>query len=243
MTDNTDREKLIEEAAKAMHGDDIDKGRAGDDYTSMNLETLDWYRDNARAALAVFEKAHTPTEDEREALLRAIEGVTYGMGRLVGAPAAKLANAILAAGFRRTAVPEPTPLSRVKGALGEGQVIEVPEPSAEPRPCHLPQSAPPCIGCQCETQGEPSDVIDLDRIESLAKAATPGPWDFIFDGPTQDEDGSWYEPTESGVRSGIWENDFPHADAEFIAATDPQTVLALITALRAASSVTKGEAR
>ncbi|KIP90170.1 hypothetical protein RU09_11865 [Microbacterium sp. MEJ108Y] len=88
-----------------------------------------------------------------------------------------------------------------------------------------------------EPQGEPSDALDLDRLEKLANAATPGPWEFIFGGPEQDEDGSWYEPTESGVRSGDWENDFPHADAEFIAAIDPQTVLAVIAALRAAGGV------
>jgi len=90
---------------------------------------------------------------------------------------------------------------------------------------------------EAQPQGEPSDALDLERLEKLANAATPGPWEYIFGGPEQDEDGSWYEPTESGVRSGDWENDFPHADAEFVAAVDPQTVLALIAALRAAGGV------
>ena len=84
------------------------------------------------------------------------------------------------------------------------------------------------------TGSEPeSDALDLVALEELAKAATPGPWEYIFGGPTQYEDGEWYEPTESGVRSDVWESDFPHADAEFIAAANPQTVLALISALRA----------
>ncbi|QEA30407.1 hypothetical protein FGL91_18750 [Microbacterium sp. CBA3102] len=112
MTDNTDREKLIWEAAKAMHGDDIDKGRAGDDYTSMNLETLDWYRDNARAALAVFEKAHTPTDDEREAwrdeAIRRYPHAEVAKYMRQALQNAFIEGAKFATGFRRTEVPEPS---------------------------------------------------------------------------------------------------------------------------------------
>lgn len=48
-----------------------------------------------------------------------------------------IADSLIAAGFRRgapaePAAREPTPLSRLKDALGEGQVIEVPELQAEP---------------------------------------------------------------------------------------------------------------
>lgn len=62
------RNARIEEAAKAMHADDLARKRANEPFEYMNPETLEWYRDNARAALAVFEKALgeatvTPTND------------------------------------------------------------------------------------------------------------------------------------------------------------------------------------
>lgn len=60
-----DNEKLIEEAAKAIRGVRTVTFRGEDGYLSVgsaDSETI------ARAALAVFEKAHTPTDDEREAL-------------------------------------------------------------------------------------------------------------------------------------------------------------------------------
>lgn len=57
----TDNEKLIEEAAKAIYfrADEIGINR---EVGQLQSEAL------ARAALAVFEKAHTPTDDDREAL-------------------------------------------------------------------------------------------------------------------------------------------------------------------------------
>lgn len=41
--------------------------------------------------------------------------------------------------------------------------------------------------------------IDLEALEEFAKAASPGPWDFEFGGPEQEDDGSWYEPDQSGL--------------------------------------------
>lgn len=53
-------EKLIEEAAKAIYETSVDlKFEEADEW---NREIT---REEARAALAVFEKAHTPTDDER----------------------------------------------------------------------------------------------------------------------------------------------------------------------------------
>lgn len=59
-----DREKLIEEAAKAIWEESTDPGRKG--YWEDESEYVaDEYANQARAALAVFEKAHAPEKDER----------------------------------------------------------------------------------------------------------------------------------------------------------------------------------
>ena len=59
----TDNKKLIEEAAKAIQALDFpDHGIGWDESTEYGRE---YYRESARAALAVFEKALTPTDDER----------------------------------------------------------------------------------------------------------------------------------------------------------------------------------
>lgn len=105
---------LIEEAAKAIHADDLAKKRANEAFESMNPETLDWYRDNARAALAVFEKVHTPstpTNDER-AIDVCIEIASTVYGDYDDAQGAlsdiHMMLAPIAAGFRRSEVPEPS---------------------------------------------------------------------------------------------------------------------------------------
>ncbi|MFJ2506307.1 hypothetical protein [Microbacterium sp. NPDC087592] len=91
----TDNEKLIEEAAKAI--------------VEVTVDSMDSARELARVALAVFEKAHTPTDDEREALAFVIEqgwanptwdGVTL---RPIDR---QIADAVLAAGFTRSEIPE-----------------------------------------------------------------------------------------------------------------------------------------
>lgn len=57
----TDRKKLIEEAAQAMaNGAHNVLGWRG-----HSADERDWYRKDAAIAMAVFEKAHTPTDDER----------------------------------------------------------------------------------------------------------------------------------------------------------------------------------
>lgn len=85
-----------------------------------------------------------------------------------------------------------------------------------------------------DPQGEPSDVLDLIMLESLAKAATPGPWTEF------DEDGEAYScPPATGAFLVEYGADAEQKmrDIRFIAAVDPQTVLALIAALRAAGGV------
>lgn len=98
-------------------------------------------------------------------------------------------------------------------------------------------------------------MINLDEIERLANAATPGPWDAECD----DGEGevvvnagtartmwsangigvrasSWRYTDRIMTRDDLWDADFEHAsaDAEFIAATGPDVTLALIVELRVA---------
>lgn len=70
-----DREALIEEAAKAMYFEDCGVAALEDD--------AEPFREMARVALGVFEQAHTPTDDEREA---SIEEVAAAFQQHEGAP-------------------------------------------------------------------------------------------------------------------------------------------------------------
>ncbi|MBT2485792.1 MULTISPECIES: hypothetical protein [unclassified Microbacterium] len=80
-----------------------------------------------------------------------------------------------------------------------------------------------------EPQSEPSDALNLDYLERVAKAATPGPWtDF-------NEDGEAYSrPPATGAFLVEYGADVEQKmrDIRYIAAVDPQTVLALIAAAR-----------
>lgn len=85
-------------------------------------------------------------------------------------------------------------------------------------------------------------TADLDALEALAKAATPGPW--VLD------NSGWSRPysVPDRIAGGISENDWTNVimpqdeqgggswsrdeDAEYIAAADPSTILALIAELR-----------
>jgi hypothetical protein len=64
--------------------------------------------------------------------------------------------------------------------------------------------------------------IDLDRLEALAKAARPGPWVSPAPGRVGTPDG---KRTEIGIVRRT-------ADANYIAAADPQTVLQLVEQVR-----------
>jgi hypothetical protein len=70
--------------------------------------------------------------------------------------------------------------------------------------------------------------IDLDELERLARAATPGPWQAAGYSVTHE-----YKP---GVSEAVAVSHIarPH-DAAFIAAANPETVLALIRIAKAAS--------
>lgn len=106
-----------------------------------NVECPQCHRTDGQHKLGCGDR-HTPTDDEREALIK-----SYGGWDFVEVALNPNAASRVIADLR----------ARLDAALRRS---EVPEPSATPRPCHLPQSAPPCIGCRCEPQGEPSDAAD-----------------------------------------------------------------------------------
>lgn len=146
----TNNEKLIEEAAKAIRDVRFNHTlphahRGGSMWTDSDL---------ARAALAVFEKAHTPTDDEREALADD-------------------------AGFRPSEVPEPRLLTGVEldALFAEPQPepsSQAPEPSAEREltPCENLV----CTGCRvcgCPALGiEPQGDSDIS-VERMSAQGEP----------------------------------------------------------------------
>ena len=72
--------------------------------------------------------------------------------------------------------------------------------------------------------------MNLDALEALAKAATPGPWNWhysngsiIVDGPESDK--------VATIHVGM-DNQPAEHKARFIAAANPETVLALIALVR-----------
>jgi len=79
-----------------------------------------------------------------------------------------------------------------------------------------------------ETGGDRAQELDLDSLEALAKAATPGPWRVHgIDVYTDDDSSMVANGSYCDAQGG--EN-----DTAFIAAANPQTVLELIRHLRAA---------
>ena len=87
-------------------------------------------------------------------------------------------------------------------------------------------------------------MTKLERIEQLAKAATPGPWLYS----NHDEGRSRIDWNTQGVNPlfvegynptvGDWSHgDFTAQDWQYISRVDPQTVLALVAVVKAAKGV------
>ena len=69
-------------------------------------------------------------------------------------------------------------------------------------------------------------MIDLDTLEKLAKAATPGPWQTRFVWRSLDA----ARKTQDLLSNTLPTQDWP--DAQFISALNPQVVLELIATVR-----------
>lgn len=84
----------------------------------------------------------------------------------------------------------------------------------------------------------PTDLTPemLDRLEAIAKAATPGPWTLTQ--PPKDEDDGWQTGVTIGATRGgkIYATppggQYPANDAKHIAAASPDVVLALVAAAK-----------
>ena len=71
-------------------------------------------------------------------------------------------------------------------------------------------------------------TIDTDRLRALAEAATPGPWEDVSNRYGYDVSETWaVEPVAPSVHN-ICHVTVGQRDAAYIAAADPQTVLALL---------------
>lgn len=83
-------------------------------------------------------------------------------------------------------------------------------------------------------------MTDLGKLEELAKAATPGPWEagqgWVFTDPIYPDDRRLSDVlgmTFADLERAASETERGQANAEFIAAANPATVLALLAAHRA----------
>ena len=107
-------QKLVDELEKALRDEVYDGGFGyiGDD------QLTDYVRGLAVTAAGVIEKAHTPTDDEREALATVLGEPVRGT--------LALADRILAAGFRRSVVPEPSAdESHPRGHWSNGDPVHI----------------------------------------------------------------------------------------------------------------------
>jgi hypothetical protein len=82
------------------------------------------------------------------------------------------------------------------------------------------------------------ELPDLDKLEALARAATPGPWSYT--GPEYGDRGGQFHNVESPAEEIVGEFGPSKENADFIAAADPDVVLALIAIARRAQP--EGEA-
>lgn len=86
-----------------------------------------------------------------------------------------------------------------------------------------------------------TEALHLDELERLANAATPGPWEagdaWVFTDPIYADDrrlSNVLGMTFADEERASAEHERGLRNAEFIAATDPQTVLALIERVKGA---------
>lgn len=77
--------------------------------------------------------------------------------------------------------------------------------------------------------------LDLDALEAVARAATPGPWEYRHESPSMNgENCTIRQSGVPGIRMSAHVYGFGTGMIEHIAAFDPPTVLALITRIREA---------
>jgi len=163
---SNDNKKLIEEALNAYWGG-ADNAKESGSFEGM------------RAALAVFEKAHTPTKTEiaiaAEIHTRYLRGEFDEDGQKPGDPSRAALLAAVRAGAKRSEVPEPSavvmvPLSDLEAAWRVGAA-------------HMSRAdaAERALAALNERQGEPSDAQVEAAAEVIAVANGDGPWEDLLD--------------------------------------------------------------
>lgn len=170
-------EKLIEEAAKAIWEESTDFGRKSR-WEDEPDWTFDEYANMARAAFAVFEKAHAPTDDDRMAIADEISGIAVGEGyysQTIGINAAlEAADAVLAAGFRRPIHEETTPSVRghVRALTGatDAELDELGGFTGEPTEAEAWAAAQAFARAIKEQTGAPS-MVNVEHARAALRAA------------------------------------------------------------------------
>lgn len=80
-------------------------------------------------------------------------------------------------------------------------------------------------------------TLDLDALEAVARAATPGPWEYRHESPSMNgENCTIRQSGVPGIRMSAHVYGFGTGMIEHIATFDPPTVLALIAHLREAEA-------
>lgn len=124
-------EKLIEEAAKAIF--EVNNRQDMTQWPRSSYQAV--YRERARAALAVFEKAHTPTDDEREALAKLLDEIDseWLMGEARPPYPSEMAHELIlrGVGFRRSEVPKPS-VEHSAHEFCDNRLGCIPKPQGEP---------------------------------------------------------------------------------------------------------------
>lgn len=186
-------EKLIEEAFKAHE----DAPTWQDDPIARDA-AIRWHMRGFNDARAVFEKAHAPTDDEREALAEAWDqGMAYGVNYDAGDY--EVAPEPIENPYRRSEVPEPQVEHCCAHPKCPGGSLcccqQEPEPQGEPMrgtfghawPCPLfyvgnwgkeNQPLRECAGgyCATEPQGEPTDAAIESALNAYWHPQHDGPW-------------------------------------------------------------------
>ena len=192
----TDREQLIEKAAKALTGlTEAEWGIA----TAEGSDHLIGYFDAAERVWAVFEEAHTPTDGERAVLWEIIDSERRGWQRIGSGLTSDLRDRILAAGFRRTVQGEPSHeghsfcdprLGCVQGEPTDAQVLaglnaqwrterqQAKYPEREPAPDlsffgdSMTERMRAALRAAATVQGEPTDPNQIpDAVADAAQIA------------------------------------------------------------------------
>ncbi|WP_312672853.1 hypothetical protein [Microbacterium sp.] len=193
----THRSDLVDEIEKVLRDEAYDGGMGA----LGPEEFTDYVRGLAVTAAKVLEEAHTPTDDEREALEQAVlDGLNAHHAQSTMDPTLieeRVSDSVWAAGFRRSEVPEPsaTGLRQMQYDDGswsrtlEGEPVsgENDEARADVFEAHMSSNAQAVRELM---QGEPSDA----QVEHMRRALNAADIDYSAREQRADAGGGDLEP-------------------------------------------------